>query len=82
MSVVGWGSSADVRTGAQVQESKGKGSAYRGIARKLGQDLARHSTITLTMDHYSHTLHAERAAALDTLPDLAGEPKQMASRAG
>lgn len=52
----------------------------RGVVPKLAQDLARHSTITLTMDHYSHTVHAERVAATEALPDLDAKP-DAASRA-
>ncbi|MBU1984864.1 MAG: tyrosine-type recombinase/integrase [Planctomycetota bacterium] len=44
-----------------------------GVNPKVAQELARHSTITLTMDRYSHTVMGELLAALDVLPDLAGE---------
>ncbi len=44
--------------------------AHSGVHPKVAQALARHSTITLTMDRYSHTLHEEHSAALQKLPDL------------
>jgi len=44
--------------------------AAGGVHPKTAQVLARHSTITLTMDRYSHTGRAGDAAALGALPDL------------
>lgn len=44
--------------------------ARGGVHPKLAQDLARHSTIELTMRAYTHTLLPDRAAALDVLPDV------------
>jgi len=44
--------------------------ARGGVHPKTAQQLARHSTITLTMDRYTHTGQGAAAAALDTLPDL------------
>jgi integrase len=44
--------------------------ANGGVHPKTAQALARHSTITLTMDRYSHSLMGEQAEALDVLPDL------------
>jgi len=44
--------------------------ARGGAHPKQAQDLARHSDINLTMSRYSHTLIADRAAALRALPDL------------
>lgn len=45
-----------------------------GVQPKVAQQLARHSTITLTMDRYSHVLAQEQADALLSLPDLADPP--------
>ena len=43
-----------------------------GASPKVAQQLARHSTISLTMDTYTHVqMHGERSA-LDALPDLPG----------
>ena len=39
-----------------------------GVAPKVAQSLARHSTITLTMDVYSHADSGERVAAVRSLP--------------
>jgi len=44
--------------------------ARSGVHPKLAQALARHSTITLTMDRYSHTVLGEQSAAVEALPDL------------
>jgi integrase len=41
-----------------------------GVHPKTAQALARHSTITLTMDRYSHVYRDDLTAALDALPDL------------
>ena len=44
--------------------------AQGGIHPKTAQALARHSTITLTMDRYTHSLQEDQTRALDVLPDL------------
>jgi integrase len=44
--------------------------ASAGVHPKTAQMLARHSTITLTMDRYSHTLRGAETTALAALPDL------------
>ncbi len=49
--------------------------ARAGIHPKQAQDLARHSDINLTMSRYSHTVVADRAAALEKLPDLRTRPE-------
>jgi integrase len=46
--------------------------AARGIHPKVAQALARHSTITLTMDYYTHLDVLDVAGALDRLPQLPG----------
>ncbi len=47
--------------------------AKAGVHPKTAQALARHSTITLTMDRYAHSDDAEQVAALDALPELASD---------
>jgi len=47
--------------------------ANAGVHPKVAQTLARHSTITLTMDCYTHTLMEDQTEAVAALPDL-GEP--------
>ncbi len=42
-----------------------------GVHPKLAQQLARHSTITLTMDRYSHVGLLDLNAALESLPSIA-----------
>src|SRR5262249_34893364 len=44
--------------------------AVGGVHPKTAQLLARHSTITLTMDRYSHIDRAADAKALEVLPNL------------
>lgn len=44
--------------------------AQGGVHPKTAQALARHSTITLTMDRYSHSEREDEARALSALPDL------------
>jgi integrase/recombinase XerD len=56
--------------------------ANAGIHPKTAQTLARHSTITLTMDRYSHTLREQEAEALDVLPDLAPSSREAARKTG
>ena len=46
--------------------------ARAGVHPKVAQQLARHSTITLTMDRYSHTVMGELSEALEKLPALGG----------
>ncbi len=52
------------------------GLARGGVHPKLAQQLARHSTITLTMDRYTHTALPDLSDALAVLPDLTPKPKQ------
>jgi hypothetical protein len=46
--------------------------AQGGVHPKTAQALALHSTITLTMDRYSHSEREDEARALSALPDLSG----------
>ena len=50
--------------------------ARSGVHPKLAQQLARHSSIVLTMDRYSHVTLSEQADALDLLPDLSAACRQ------
>ena len=56
--------------------------ARSGVHPKTAQALARHSTITLTMDRYSHSLLEDHAAAVGRLPDLAQASDQEARATG
>ncbi len=47
--------------------------ARSGVHPRVAQQLARHSTITLTMDRYTHTVVGELSEALDGLPDLSSD---------
>ena len=51
-----------------------------GANPKIAQMLAHHSTITLTMDRYTHTYHGDQVAAIQGLPDLS-QPSTQAMRA-
>ena len=46
------------------------GLVSAGVAPKLARQLARHGSITLTMDRYAHTSEGDRRAALRSLPGL------------
>ncbi|MCE9548279.1 MAG: site-specific integrase [Planctomycetia bacterium] len=56
--------------------------ARGGVHPKLAQALARHSTITLTMDRYSHTVLGEQSDALVALPDLSEPVGQQQQATG
>jgi integrase len=55
--------------------------ARANVPPKVAQTLMRHSTITLTMDHYSHVGLYDTAGALDKLPPLPGrgDPTEAAA---
>lgn len=46
--------------------------ARGGVHPKTAQALARHTTITLTMDRYTHSIVGEQRDALNVLPDFRG----------
>jgi integrase len=48
--------------------------AESGVHPKVAQVLARHSSITLTMDHYTHLERIDVAKGLENLPELPGAP--------
>ena len=48
---------------------------------KTAQELARHSSITLTMDIYTHVGRADLSAALRSLPSLCPEPQKPENQA-
>ncbi len=54
--------------------------ARAGVHPKNAQALARHSTITLTMDHYTHTILGDLAADVAKLPPL-GQTKPPQTQA-
>jgi integrase len=55
--------------------------AAAGVHPKVAQVLARHSSITLTMDYYTHLDVLDIAGALDKLPELtSGQPTQEAPK--
>jgi integrase len=59
--------------------------AARGVHPKVAQALARHSTISLTMDYYTHLDVLDVAGALDKLPELPigqGESKAPTKQRG
>lgn len=53
--------------------------ARAGVHPRVAQSLARHCTITLTMDRYTHVLHEQEVDALSRLPDLCIAPTVVES---
>jgi len=53
--------------------------ARAGVHPSDAQALARHSTITLTMDCYTHTLRRDHKQIINALPDLTGAPVRLSS---
>ncbi len=49
---------------------------------KTAQDLMRHSTISLTLDHYTHTARGKLASAVARLPDLSLSDEEQAQATG
>jgi integrase len=56
--------------------------AASGVHPKMAQVLARHSTITLTMDHYTHLELHDQTAALEKLPPLPMASKKDVAEEG
>lgn len=52
-----------------------------GVHPKTAQALARHSTITLTMDRYTHLSVSNHTGALNVLPDLSALPTTAEAKA-
>jgi integrase len=52
-----------------------------GVHPKTAQTLARHSTIALTMDRYTHDLPEQSVRAVAKLPDLTHAPQLRTSKA-
>jgi len=50
--------------------------ARSGVHPRTAQSLARHSSITLTMDRYTHVLVEDETRALEALPDLLAEEEE------
>jgi len=48
---------------------------------KTAQQLMRHSSIDLTMSRYTHVLHGQEAAAINSLPDLNRLPESQKQKA-
>ncbi len=55
--------------------------ARAGVTPKVAQTLARHSTVTLTLDRYARVELADSADALAALPSLATDDRREAARA-
>jgi len=54
--------------------------AAGGAHPKVAQALARHSSIVLTMDTYTHSVLGDQASALAGLPDLSAKPEKQQER--
>jgi site-specific recombinase XerC len=57
------------------------GFSSAGVHPKIAQSLARHSSIELTMNRYTHLLHTDVAGALDRIPGPAAAPEKQSARA-
>ena len=53
--------------------------ARGGVEPKVAQALARHSTITLTLDRYTHVRSGDQRRALDALPELDGDDAERSA---
>ena len=53
-----------------------------GVSPRVAQSLARHSTITLTMDRYSHVVQSSERAALEVLPDIVNATEIVQIKSG
>lgn len=51
-----------------------------GVGPKMAEDLARHSNIALTMNHYTHLELFDKAAALEGLPSLLAHQTEAGAR--
>jgi hypothetical protein len=51
--------------------------AGSGVHPKLAMELARHSTITLTMDRYTHVGLLDMNAALESMPGIPTQPEDV-----
>ena len=58
--------------------------AASGVSPKVAQKILRHTDVSMTMNIYTHTMHGQEAAAIDSLPDLTAPSKerQRAVRTG
>ncbi len=56
--------------------------AAADVLPKTAQDLMRHSTISLTLDHYTHTARGKLASAVACLPDLSRGGEEQAQATG
>jgi integrase len=62
-----------------LRHTTGTWLAAAGVHPKVIQRIMRHSTITLTMDRYTHAFKSDEVAALDTMPDLTEPTRQRAT---
>jgi hypothetical protein len=58
------------QSGENSENRKGPVLEAQNEPALLERCLARHSTITLIMDRYTHTLHEQELSAIAVLPDL------------
>ena len=65
-----------------LRHTLGSNLAAGGVHPKTAQRLMRHSTITLTMDRYTHVRQEDLAVAVNALPDLFTPRRQTGTMAG
>jgi len=65
-----------------LRHTTGTWLAASGVHPKLAQRILRHSTITLTMDRYSHAYRVDEVKAVNMLPDLDARDGEAARATG
>ena len=65
-----------------LRHTTGSWLAAAGVHPKIIQRILRHSTITLTMDTYTHPFAVDEAAAIQRLPNLNPDHKLLAAATG
>jgi len=65
-----------------LRHTCGSWLAAQGVHPKVIQRIMRHSTITLTMDKYTHAFKADESAAVAKLPDLSTPQRETQSKTG
>lgn len=67
----------DVRTTHSLRHTFISNLAGSGVHEKLAKELARHSTITLTMDRYTQVGLVDMNAALESMPGISKHPVNL-----
>jgi len=65
-----------------LRHTCGSWLAAAGVHPKVMQGILRHSTITMTMDRYTHPFKNDQAEGIAKLPDLSGHGRDVAKATG